>query len=98
MAREASQDQAIQAGDKVLLFKSHIHLSGHGKLHSKWEVPYLVLHAGDHVAITSSAMMGIHSRLMANALNDSMSQIPRILRKWMSSIYLSYNDYIHRFA
>jgi hypothetical protein len=36
----------------------------------------------------SSAMMGIHSRLMANALNYFLSQILRILRKWMSSIFL----------
>jgi hypothetical protein len=25
---------------------------GHGKLHSKWEGPYLVLHAVDHGAVT----------------------------------------------
>jgi hypothetical protein len=34
-------------------------------------------------------MMGIHSRLMANALNYSLRQIPRISRKWMSSIFSS---------
>jgi hypothetical protein len=27
-------------------------LFGHGKLHSKWEGPYLVLHATDHGAVT----------------------------------------------
>jgi hypothetical protein len=37
----------------------------------------------------SSEMMGIHSRLMANALNYSFSQIPRISRKWMSSTFSS---------
>jgi hypothetical protein len=37
----------------------------------------------------SSAMMDIYSRQMANALNYSLSQTPRILRKWMSSIFLS---------
>jgi hypothetical protein len=42
----------FKSGDKVLLFNSHIHLFGHGKLHSKWEGPYLVLHAVDHGAIT----------------------------------------------
>jgi hypothetical protein len=31
---------------------THIHLFGHGKLHSKWEGPYLVLHAADHGAVT----------------------------------------------
>jgi hypothetical protein len=38
--------------DKVLLFNSHVHLFGHGKLHSKWEGPYLVLHTADHGAVT----------------------------------------------
>jgi hypothetical protein len=46
----------------------------------------------------SSAMMGIHSRQMTNALNYSLSQTPRILRKWMTLISASYDDYIHRFA
>jgi hypothetical protein len=34
--------------DKVLLFNSRVYLFGHGKLHSKWERPYLVLHATNH--------------------------------------------------
>jgi hypothetical protein len=38
--------------DKLLLFNSCIHLFGHGKLHSKWEGPYLVLHATDHGVVT----------------------------------------------
>jgi hypothetical protein len=38
--------------DKVLLFTYHVHLFGHGKLCSKWEGPYLVLHAMDHNAVT----------------------------------------------
>jgi hypothetical protein len=38
--------------DKVLLFNSRIHLFGHGKLHSKWEGPYLVLHAADNGTVT----------------------------------------------
>jgi hypothetical protein len=42
----------FKPGDKVLLFNSHIRLFGHGKLHSKWEGPYLVLHDVDHSAIT----------------------------------------------
>jgi hypothetical protein len=45
----------------------------------------------------SNVMMGIHSRQMTNALNYSLSQTPRISRKWKSSISSSYNDYIHRF-
>jgi hypothetical protein len=39
-------------GDKVLLFNSRVHLFGHGKLHSKWEGTYLVLHVMDHGAVT----------------------------------------------
>jgi hypothetical protein len=38
--------------DKVLLFNSRIRLFGHGKLHSKWEGPYLVLHDANHSAVT----------------------------------------------
>jgi hypothetical protein len=44
--------QQFKVGDKVLLFNSHVHLFGHGKLRSKWEGPYLVLHATDHSAVT----------------------------------------------
>jgi uncharacterized protein YbaP (TraB family) len=39
-------------GDKVLLFNSRVHLFGHGKLCSKLEAPYLVLHVVDHDAVT----------------------------------------------
>jgi hypothetical protein len=35
----------FKPGDKGLLFNSCVHLFGHGKLRSKWEGPYLVLHA-----------------------------------------------------
>jgi hypothetical protein len=42
----------FKPGDKVPLFNSHVHLFGHGKLHSKWEGPYLVLHTVDHGAVT----------------------------------------------
>jgi hypothetical protein len=42
----------FKLGDKVLLFNSHVHLFGHRKLCSKWEGPYLVLHAADHGAVT----------------------------------------------
>jgi hypothetical protein len=79
--------EQFKPGDKVLLFNSHVHLFGHGKHRSKWEGPYLVLHAADHGTTPSSAMMGIHSRQMPNALNYSLSQTPRILRRWMSSIF-----------
>jgi hypothetical protein len=42
----------FKPGDKVLLFNSHVYLFGHGKLRSKWEGPYLVLHAVDHGTVT----------------------------------------------
>jgi hypothetical protein len=42
----------FKSRDKVLLFNSRVHLFGHGKLHSKWEGPYLVLHAVDYGAVT----------------------------------------------
>jgi hypothetical protein len=42
----------FKLGDKILLFNSHVHLFGHGKLHSKWEGPYLVLHITNHGAVT----------------------------------------------
>jgi hypothetical protein len=39
-------------GDKVLLFNSRVYLFGHGKLRTKWEGTYLVLHAIDHGTAT----------------------------------------------
>jgi hypothetical protein len=42
----------FKMGDKVLLFNSHVHLFGHGELHSMWEGPYRVLHIMDHNAVT----------------------------------------------
>jgi hypothetical protein len=42
----------FKSGGKVLLFNSSVHLFGHGKLHSKWEGPYLVLRAADHSTVT----------------------------------------------
>jgi hypothetical protein len=38
--------------DKVLIFNSHVRLFGHGKLRSKLEGPYLVLHVANHSAVT----------------------------------------------
>jgi hypothetical protein len=42
----------FKPGDKVLLFNSRVCLFGHGKLRSKWEGPYLVLHATNYGAVT----------------------------------------------
>jgi hypothetical protein len=42
----------FKPGDKVLLFNSRIRLFNQGKLCSKWESPYLVLHDTDHGAVT----------------------------------------------
>jgi hypothetical protein len=41
----------FKPGDNVLLFNSRFRLFGHGKLRSKWEGPYLVLHGVDHGAV-----------------------------------------------
>jgi hypothetical protein len=38
----------LKLGEKAY---SHVHLFGHGKVHSKWEGPYLVLHTMDHGAV-----------------------------------------------
>jgi hypothetical protein len=46
------KNKQFKLGDKVLLFNSRGHLFSHGKLRSKWEGPYLVLHAADHSAVT----------------------------------------------
>jgi hypothetical protein len=79
----------FKPGEKALLFNSHVDLFGHGKLCSKWEGPYLVLCTKNHGAVTLQCDEGIHSRLMAKTLNYSLSQINRISRKWMSSIFLN---------
>jgi hypothetical protein len=42
----------FKQGDNILLLNSRVHSFGHGKLHSKWEGPYLILHAVDHGAVT----------------------------------------------
>jgi hypothetical protein len=42
----------FKLGGRVLLFNSRVHLFGHGKLHSKWEGPYLVLDVTDHGTVT----------------------------------------------
>ena len=44
--------KVFKLGDKVLLYNSHVRLFGHGKLRTKWEGPFKVLHATDHGAIT----------------------------------------------
>jgi hypothetical protein len=42
----------FKLGAMVLFFNFRVHLFGLGKLHSKWEGPYLVLHATDHSVVT----------------------------------------------
>jgi len=42
----------FKPGDEVLLFNSRVKLFGHGKLRSKWEGPYTVVHVASHGAIT----------------------------------------------
>jgi hypothetical protein len=96
--RNGAKTKQFKPGDKVLLFNSHLHLFGHGKLCSKCEGPYLVLHAMDHGAITLQCNDGDIFKANSQCLKLFLESNPRILRKWMSLISLSYNDYIHRFA
>ena len=42
----------FKIGDKVLLFNSRVKLFGQGKLRSKWDGPYTVIHASSHGEIT----------------------------------------------
>jgi hypothetical protein len=42
----------FKPGGKVLFFNCRVCLFGHGKFHSKWEGPYLVLLAVDQGAVT----------------------------------------------
>jgi hypothetical protein len=93
-----SKTMQFKPGGKVLLFNSRVCLFGHGMLRSKGEGPHLALHAMNHGAVTRQCEDGGTFKANANALNYSLSQTPRILRKWISSISSSYNDYIHRFA
>jgi hypothetical protein len=46
------KNKQLKLRDNVLLFNSRLCLFSHGKLHSKWEGPYIVLHNSDHGAIT----------------------------------------------
>jgi hypothetical protein len=42
----------FKPGGKVILFNYRVCLFSHGKLRSKWEGPYLVLHTTDHSVVT----------------------------------------------
>ena len=44
--------KVFNPGDKVLLFNSRVKLFGHGKVHSKWMGPYLVIDTSSRGAIT----------------------------------------------
>ena len=46
------QQKEFKEGDKVLLFNSQVTLFGKGKLHSKWEGPFIVVNSSTHSAIT----------------------------------------------
>jgi hypothetical protein len=86
----------FKLGDKVLLFKSRVCLFDNGKLHSKWKGPYLVLHAMDHDTVTLQCDDGDTFKANGQCLKLFLEPNPRILRKWMSSIFSSLNGYIHR--
>jgi hypothetical protein len=78
----------FKLGDKILLFNSRIHLFSHGKLHSNWEGPYLILHVTDHGVVTLQCDDGDTFKVNGQCIK-LLSQTPRILRKWMSSIFMS---------
>jgi hypothetical protein len=46
------KNKEFREGDKVLLFNSRVKLFDKGKLHSKWEGPFIVVHSSTHGAIT----------------------------------------------
>jgi hypothetical protein len=46
------KNKEFREGDKVILFNSRVKLFGKGKLHSKWEGPFTVVHSSTHGAIT----------------------------------------------
>ena len=46
------QQKEFKEGDKVLLFNSWVKLFGEGKLRSKWQGPYIVIHTSPHGVMT----------------------------------------------
>jgi hypothetical protein len=83
----------FKPGDKVLLFNFHVHLFGHGKLHSKWEGLYLVLHATDHDAVTLQCYYGDTFKANGQHLKLFLEPNPQDFEE-----VDVLNDYIHRFA
>jgi hypothetical protein len=79
--------------DKVVLINSRVCLFGHGKLRSKWEGPYLVLHVADHGEVTLQCDDGNTFKENGQCLKLFLDPNPRISRKWMSSIFSRYNNY-----
>jgi hypothetical protein len=86
----------FKPGDKVLLFNSHVHLFSHGKLRSKWEGPYLVLHAVDHGAITLQCNDGDIFKVNGQRLKLFLEPNPQDFEELDVLDFLNYNDYIHR--
>ena len=46
------QQKEFKEGDKVLLLNSRVKLFKKGKLHSKWEGPFIIVNSSTHGAIT----------------------------------------------
>jgi hypothetical protein len=54
-----SKSRSNNSSQKIMyFFNPCAHLFGHGKLHSKWEGLYLVLHATTHSAVTLQCNVG----------------------------------------
>jgi hypothetical protein len=88
----------FKLGDKVLHFNSHVPLFFHGKLRSKWEGPYLVLHATDHDTVILQCNDGDIFKANDQRLKFFLEPNPQDFEEVDSSISLSYNNYIHKFA
>jgi hypothetical protein len=84
-SRSSNSSQEIMYFSLTLTFIYSVMVSFvvSGKALTYYSIPWIMAQS------PSSAMMGIHSRPMANVINYSLSQTTRILRKWMSSIFLS---------
>ena len=52
VAPQEAKPKVFNLGDKVILFNFRVKVFGHGKLHSKWLGPYLVVNVSSHSAIT----------------------------------------------
>jgi hypothetical protein len=88
----------LKPGGKVLLFNSHACLFGHGKHRSKWEGPYLVLHATYYGIVTLQCDDGDTFKANGQCLKFYLEPNPQDFKEVDVPDFLSYNDYIQMFA